>query len=650
VAIWGELEYDEADEVYAGEHDAVRITVTREAWGEAYHVMMRRGIDHRRWLPQLYDVGTWLADATLRGLDGKEQGVALYNVAQLDEATGRLDEAERLHRESLAIGYGCNARKIPPIRWPNSAASWWSTIAIGMRAAICSMTRSPSLPALGCLASSGHGRRPSGWDARSPAVPPASWPTLCWGCLGVRASLDIASASPVLTRYPRATLGVRGATCRRAPPRAGDAGSTHEACPARRSCIQRENSVRLLTINTGSSSLKVAQYAVYAVGDAWSRETRLLDASMERIGQPGGRMRISVAGGAMVAKATTDERRDLPDHAAALRVVLDQLGRSNVGGRPDAVGHRVVHGGAEYREPALITPQVLDTLRRLVPIDPDHMPLALAAIEVIGQAYPSISQVACFDTAFHRDMPRVAQTYALPRELWDEGVRRYGFHGLSYEYILDALRAEDAAAAHGRVIAAHLGNGASMAAITGGVSIETTMGFTPTGGMVMGTRPGDLDPGVSLYLLQAKGMTPDALSRLVNQQAGLLGLSGASGDMQDLLGREASDPRAAEAVALFCYTAKKYLGALAAVLGGLDTLVFTAGIGENAAPVRECICAGLDFLGIRLDPARNAAHAPIISAEGSPVVVRVMRTDEDLMIARHTYRFLRRTGGTNVSV
>jgi len=406
--------------------------------------------------------------------------------------------------------------------------------------------------------------------------------------------------------------------------------------------IQRENSVRLLTINTGSSSLKAA---LYAVGDGQAGEARLLAARAERIGQPGGRLRIADAGGAAIA----DERRDLPDHAAALHAVLDHLGRTDADGRPDAVGHRVVHGGADYREPTLLTPGVLAALRRLLPIDPNHMPQALAAIEVVGEAYPSVPQVACFDTAFHRDMPRVAQTYALPRALWDEGVRRYGFHGLSYEYILGALRAADANAAAGRVIVAHLGNGASMAAIRRGVGVETTMGFTPAGGLVMGTRPGDLDPGVPLYLLQAKGMPPEALGRLVNREAGLLGVSGSSGDMRDLLAREAGDPRAAEAVALFCYAAVKSLGALAAVLGGLETLVFTGGIGENAAPIRERICAGLGFLGVRLDAARNAAHAPIISPDGG-ATVRVMKTDEDLMIARHTYRLLTPTGGADVSV
>ncbi|MBM2811045.1 MAG: acetate kinase, partial [Chloroflexi bacterium] len=226
----------------------------------------------------------------------------------------------------------------------------------------------------------------------------------------------------------------------------------------------------------------------------------------------------------------------------------------------------------------------------------------------------------------------------------------YGFHGLSYQYIMQRLRAEAPAAAEGRLIIAHLGNGASMAAVHGGVAVDTTMGFTPTGGLMMSTRSGDLDPGVLLYLLEFQRMSPVAINTLVNQQAGLLGVSEISGDMRDLLERESADPRAAEAIELFCYQAKKFLGALAAVLGGLDTLVFTGGIGEHAAPVRQSICAGLEFLGIDLDLDRNAAHAPVISHDGSRAVVRVMETDEDLMIARHTHRLIGPRGASDVSI
>ena len=256
------------------------------------------------------------------------------------------------------------------------------------------------------------------------------------------------------------------------------------------------------------------------------------------------------------------------------------------------VGHRVVHGGAWYAAPARITPELSANLRALVALDPLHLPQALAVIEAAGRAFPGVPQVACFDTAFHRQMPRVARLYALPRRYAEAGVVRYGFHGLSYEYISEALRRIDPAAAAGRVIIAHLGNAASLAAVRDGVSIETTMGFSPTGGLVMGTRSGDLDPGVLLYLLDHEHESPSALSQLVNVEAGLLGVSGTSGDMRDLLERAATDPRAAEAIDLFCYQARKAVAGLAAALGGLDTLIFTAGIGEGAASVRQSTAQG----------------------------------------------------------
>ncbi|HEY7355794.1 MAG TPA: acetate/propionate family kinase [Ktedonobacterales bacterium] len=385
-----------------------------------------------------------------------------------------------------------------------------------------------------------------------------------------------------------------------------------------------------MTINTGSSSLKAA---LYDLGD----EERLsIQALVERIGLSGGHLRISDAGGATLL----DEQHDLPDHAAALRALFAWLQAQQRASGLDAIGHRVVHGGSQYSAPHLIDAALLQTVRDLMPVDPEHLPQAVSAIEAAQQAYPDLPQVACFDTAFHRSMPRVAQIYALPRRLADAGLLRYGFHGLSYEYIMDALRAADPAAAAGRVIIAHLGNGASMAAVQGGKSVETTMGFSPTGGLVMGTRSGDLDPGALLYLLQAQGMNAATLNRLVNHQAGLLGVSGTSADMRDLLKREASDPAAAEAIALFCYQARKFVGALAAALGGVETLIFTGGMGEHAAPIRSRICAGLEFLGIVLNPERNAAHAPVISADGGHVMVRVMPTNEDLMIARHVYHLL----------
>jgi acetate kinase len=268
------------------------------------------------------------------------------------------------------------------------------------------------------------------------------------------------------------------------------------------------------------------------------------------------------------------------------------------------------------------------------------MPQALSVIAYMRQAYPRLSQVACFDTAFHRSMPPEARLYGLPYALADAGVIRYGFHGLSCESVLLQLRAIDREAAGGRIIIAHLGSGASMTATRNGVSIDTTMGFTPTGGLVMGTRSGDLDPEVVLYLLEERKLDATALRRLFTSEAGMLGVSGVSGDMRDLLEQSATNPRAVAAVTLFCYQARKYLGALAAALGGVETLVFTGGIGERAVEVRQRICADLEFLGVRVDTARNEANAAIISVEGSPMTIRVMPSDEDRMIARHTYRLM----------
>ena len=392
--------------------------------------------------------------------------------------------------------------------------------------------------------------------------------------------------------------------------------------------------IQLLTINTGSSSLKAA---CYRMGDG---ERRALTVEAERIGHTGGHICITDADGA----AVLDEARDLPDHGAALATLLDWLRAHPAVGAFEAVGHRVVHGGPRYRAPHRITPALVAALRDLTAIDPDHLPQAIAAIEAVSRAHPEVPQVACFDTVFHRHMPAVAQRYALPRKYSEQGVIRYGFHGLSYEYIMDALRHADAHAAAGRVIVAHLGNGASMAAVRDGVGIETTMGFSPTGGLVMGTRVGDLDPSVPFYLMRSAGLSADDASALLNTKAGMLAVSETSGDMRDLLDKESSDPRAAEAVALFCYQAKKCIGALAAALGGLDTLVFTGGIGEHAAPVRARICVGLEFLGIGVDPERNAAHAAVISPDDAAVAVRVIPTDEDLMIARHTYALVSNEG------
>ncbi len=387
---------------------------------------------------------------------------------------------------------------------------------------------------------------------------------------------------------------------------------------------------RVLTINAGSSSLKADVY------DIEETEQRVFSVAIERIGLPNGILRVVDSGGATLH----DEQKDLSDQGAALRMLLDWLDRNNH--QPlDAVGHRVVHGGPRYSEPKIVTDTLVRYLQELVAIDPNHLPQAIADIRSILHAHPNLPQVACFDTAFHRHMTFAAQMYALPRRWEDEGIRRYGFHGLSCEYIMQELRAMDPTAASGRIIIAHLGNGASMTAVVQGRSVDTTMGFTPTGGLVMGTRSGDLDPGVLLYLLQHHHLTADELGTLVNRESGLLGVSGSSADMRDLLENESRDQRAAEAVTVFCYQARKFLGALTAVLGGLDTLVFTGGIGEHAAPVRERICADLAFLGIAVVPARNAMDAAVISPDDGRVMVRVMKTNEDLMIARHTTRLLK---------
>lgn len=386
---------------------------------------------------------------------------------------------------------------------------------------------------------------------------------------------------------------------------------------------------RILTLNAGSSSLKAAMYAVDTT------EGLLGAAQVDRIGMSDGRIHITNAAGRVV-----DNRRlEAGDHATALQTVLAWLRQDPDLQRVDAVAHRVVHGGA-FTDPRLITPDVRGALHRLLTVDPDHLPQTLAAIDTIGCTYPNVPQVACFDTAFHRSMPPVAQMYPLPPRFRDAGVRRYGFHGLSCESIMTALRTIDPAVADGRVIIAHLGNGASMTAVHHGASIDTTMGFSPAGGLMMGTRSGDLDPGVLLYALREEHLTAADLNGLINRNAGLLGVSGASPDMRDLLAREATDVRAAAAIALFGYLAKKSLGALMIALGDLDTLVFTGGIGEHSASIRERITRDLDAFGLSIDSERNAVDAPIISTTAGRVVVRVMTTNEDVILARHARRVL----------
>jgi acetate kinase len=391
--------------------------------------------------------------------------------------------------------------------------------------------------------------------------------------------------------------------------------------------------VRILTVNTGSSSLKAALY------DGVRESVAAATAAVERIG---GAARLAGRGAAGQRVA---EERPTPDHPAALRWVLDWFAAAGHAEPPAAIGHRVVHGGPDLVEPTVLAPAVRARLGAVVALAPNHLPQALAAIDACAAAFPGTPQVACFDTAFHRTLPTEARLLPLPRELAAAGVVRYGFHGLSCESVVAQLRA--AGPLPPRLAIAHLGNGASITAVRDGASVETTMGFTPAGGLAMGTRSGDLDPGVLVWLLRERGLDADGLEDLVVRRGGLRGLAGAS-DMRDLLAREDDDPRAAEAVAVFCHQARKHLGALVAVLGGLDALVFTGGIGEHAAPIRERICAGFGFAGVALDPERNRRHAPVVSPDEAGVVVRVVHTDEDREIARHVARLAARPEGADV--
>jgi len=380
----------------------------------------------------------------------------------------------------------------------------------------------------------------------------------------------------------------------------------------------------VLTVNGGSSSIKFAFFS--------RAETpqQLLEGKVDRIGSGNTNLTFHDA------QSGQDGRVDLEaaDYGAAADSLIDWLEQQADFSRLEAVGHRVVHG-MQHSRPQRITPELIAQLRRIAAYDPDHLPPELDLIATFQQRHPQLPQTACFDTAFHRTMPAVARRLPIPRRFDEAGVQRYGFHGLSYAYLVEELgRQAGAEAARGKVILAHLGNGASMAAVKSGRSIDTSMGFTPAGGLPMSTRAGDLDPGVAWFLMQSEQLSPSQFNDLINHQSGLLGVSETSSDMRDLLQRRESDPRAAEAVDLFCYQAKKWIGALAAALSGIETLVFSGGIGENSPVVRRSICRGLEFLGIQLDETANDANAAVISAESGRVAVRVIPTDEQLMIAR----------------
>ena len=388
----------------------------------------------------------------------------------------------------------------------------------------------------------------------------------------------------------------------------------------------------ILVINGGSSTLKFALFR---------RETapvRELSGSIDRIGLSEGTLRwTSEGGGTGGSRAIA-----VPDHAACIEPLLSCLTDRLTHHPLVAIGHRVVHGGPRYRAPQPLTAVVMSELQRLSAYDPEHLPGEIELIKGFAQRYPHLPQVACFDTGFHRDMPQVARLLPIPRRYEKLGLQRYGFHGLSYAFLMRELgRVGTPHEIKGRVILAHLGNGASMAAVYNGRPADTTMGFTPASGLPMSRRSGDLDPGLVSYLAQTEGMSVDQFHQMVNKESGLLGVSETSSDMRDLLKEEQNDPRAAEAVALFCYHAKKSIGSLAAALGGLDTLVFTAGIGEHSPIVRARICEGLEFLGVIIDPMRNEAGEAVISKEGSGVTVRVIHTDEESEIGRSVVEILK---------
>ncbi|QBB70713.1 acetate/propionate family kinase [Pseudolysobacter antarcticus] len=391
------------------------------------------------------------------------------------------------------------------------------------------------------------------------------------------------------------------------------------------------SSTRILTINGGSSSIK------FALFDAVSTPRQILSGMIDGIGLSDATFRVK-----HVTPADSFSREvTAPDRAAAVGMLMDWIEKDASCGVLTAVGHRVVHGGPKYFEPQCITPEMLDELQRLTAFDPEHLPEEILLIEAFRHRFPELSQIACFDTEFHRDLPRVAKLLPIPRRYEAMGVRRYGFHGLSYAFLMEELARRDVVVATaGRVILVHLGSGASLAAVRDGKSIDTSMSFTPTSGIPMSTRSGDLDPGLIGYLARTEKMTVQQFNDMVTTQSGLLGISETSSDMRDLLAHETLDVRAAEAVALFCYQVKKWIGAFAAALGGIDTLVFAGSIGENSPVVRSRICAGLKFLGVELVEEKNAINGDVISIATAAVSVRVIRTDEQFMIAKSVIRIL----------
>jgi acetate kinase len=391
----------------------------------------------------------------------------------------------------------------------------------------------------------------------------------------------------------------------------------------------------ILVLNAGSSSIKFSLF----LAQTGQLQLRLRGQIEGLYTAP--RFIAKDAAGAKLKEYNWDEGKRL-GHDGAIDYLIGFLLEYREELRLIAVGHRVVHGGTEFSEPTLVDANALERLEKFIPLAPLHQPHNLAPIRVVAQRRPEMPQVACFDTAFHRVQPELAQVFALPHAITERGVRRYGFHGLSYEYIAGVLPRYDAEAGAGRVIVAHLGNGASMCAMHAGRSVATTMGFTAVDGLPMGTRCGAIDPGVLLYLMDELKMDARAIEKLIYQQSGLLGVSGVSSDMRALL--ESPEPRARTAVDLFIYRIRRELGSLAAALGGLDALVFTGGIGEHAGAIRERVCREASWLGIELDAAANSTGGPRITQKGSPASAWIIPTDEEIMIARHTRRLIGKSG------
>ncbi len=392
----------------------------------------------------------------------------------------------------------------------------------------------------------------------------------------------------------------------------------------------------ILAINGGSSSIK------FAIFSAENSCTKSLEGEIDRIGLSQTTFKVKDPTGDFSRSVTA------PDHSAAATILISWIEEQLEHIELIAIGHRVVHGGPIYYKPQEITTQLIEELHHLSPFDPEHLPQEILLIEAFRIKFPNLRQLACFDTAFHHNMPQVAKLLPIPRRYEAQGIRRYGFHGLSYEFLMQKLSELDGPdRAQGRIILAHLGSGVSLAAVHDGKSIDTSMSFTPTSGVPMSTRSGDLDPGIAWYLARTEGIDAKRFHEIVNFESGLLGISETSPDMRDLLDSEVGDFRAAEAITQFCYQIKKCIGSFAAALGGLDTLVFSGGIGENSGAIRSRICDGLEFLGIKLESRLNRTNDGVISEKESPVTVRVIHTDEEFMIAKTVYRTLKLNIGVN---